>query len=594
MIGKNALRLCAIAVFGFALRVSAAEYPCRWVFLWDNLQADASYMTMSNVVYNAKACGYNGLVLYCGDDFGGKWDDVRATVRDDAEFVSGTCGMDCLKLWNPNRLTRLRTLKRLCASVGFEFTVFMWSVGYCSMQAFDPNMAAVFPIRDVPYKRNGDRLVFGDPIAILRDGNLDDPGTDGALFKGWVDEKPGVLVFRDEEIRHSGRASARFDMDRASAECSGRMPMARLRQRLSLKPNRRYRVSAWVKTRNLRGKGSRVAVYTPEDKMLQVRKFPITGTKDWTYVEVFFNSQDATAADLLVGGWEAKSGTIWFDDVVCEEVGLQQVVSRAGAPVRVVDAKSGRLYETGRDYVLPQLRVLSFDSPQESLEIAVPTGSAIPDGNELLISAYEPVTAFGVQFSACLSNPELKPFYEESARWLARELAPRHVILSADEVRVGCRCELCRASGKGRAQLLADQIWLQRSVIRKVLPDVTLYAWGDMFDENQNACANYFLNDGTYVGGADLLPKDIIMAPWWCDVADKALARFSAIGLKTLVMGYYDVRPVDATIKECRRWIDAMNKTPGCLGIVFTPWSRNYQHMPIYSHTLRKYSKPMP
>ena len=88
--------------------------------------------------------------------------------------------------------------------------------------------------------------------------------------------------------------------------------------------------------------------------------------------------------------------------------GRQFAVRRAGTPFVVRDAETGATYAEGRDYAaVPCLDRISFCRPKHPLELRLLPGSAIREGAKLKVSAYEPRVTFGVQYSSCLSNPEL-------------------------------------------------------------------------------------------------------------------------------------------------------------------------------------------
>ncbi len=88
-----------------------------------------------------------------------------------------------------------------------------------------------------------------------------------------------------------------------------------------VKPNTRYRVSAWIKTEDLdagSGKGALLNVHN-----IQPLQTPaVSGTKDWTKVEVEFDSggNAVVQVNCLFGGWGRSTGTAWYDDMKIEEM----------------------------------------------------------------------------------------------------------------------------------------------------------------------------------------------------------------------------------------------------------------------------------
>ena len=87
-----------------------------------------------------------------------------------------------------------------------------------------------------------------------------------------------------------------------------------------VKPNTRYRLSGWIRTKDLdpgTGMGAVISVRGRE----RIVTPPITGTTAWTRVEVEFTTGRETSIEFvcLFGGWGSSSGTAWFDDLRLEE-----------------------------------------------------------------------------------------------------------------------------------------------------------------------------------------------------------------------------------------------------------------------------------
>ncbi|MBA7674027.1 hypothetical protein ES703_82234 [subsurface metagenome] len=86
-----------------------------------------------------------------------------------------------------------------------------------------------------------------------------------------------------------------------------------------IKPRSQYRLSGWIKTENLAvgsGKGALLNLHN-----IQPLQTPaVTGTKDWTRVELVFDSGDHSVVEIncLFGGWGLSTGKAWFDDLRLE------------------------------------------------------------------------------------------------------------------------------------------------------------------------------------------------------------------------------------------------------------------------------------
>jgi putative membrane-bound dehydrogenase-like protein len=82
---------------------------------------------------------------------------------------------------------------------------------------------------------------------------------------------------------------------------------------VTVQPQTDYRLSAWVKTRNVRGAmGALLNVHGTE-----YRTTAVNGTSDWRKVELTFNTGTATRVSIncLFGGWGRSTGAAWYDDV---------------------------------------------------------------------------------------------------------------------------------------------------------------------------------------------------------------------------------------------------------------------------------------
>jgi putative membrane-bound dehydrogenase-like protein len=93
-------------------------------------------------------------------------------------------------------------------------------------------------------------------------------------------------------------------------------------QDVRVKPNTRYRLSAWVKTKGVTGDGRGVQFNLHQ---LQQQGLPkaLRGDNDWTELTSEFASggNNRLQLNLLFGGWGPAKGEAWFDDVKLIEIG---------------------------------------------------------------------------------------------------------------------------------------------------------------------------------------------------------------------------------------------------------------------------------
>src|SRR5690606_6513334 len=100
-----------------------------------------------------------------------------------------------------------------------------------------------------------------------------------------------------------------------------------------LTPNTEYVLSAWIRTRNVRGAlGALLNVHGTS-----IQTPAVSGDSDWKHVEIQFNSGDRRVAsvNVLYGGYGQSRGEAWFDDVQLSEVRFPEEKAVVG------DAKRG-------------------------------------------------------------------------------------------------------------------------------------------------------------------------------------------------------------------------------------------------------------
>ncbi len=83
-----------------------------------------------------------------------------------------------------------------------------------------------------------------------------------------------------------------------------------------VEPNSSYRLSGWIKTENVRPRNGRGALLNLHN-IQGVATKALTGTSDWTQVEVVFDTGDLDAVQVncLFGGWGLATGKAWYDDL---------------------------------------------------------------------------------------------------------------------------------------------------------------------------------------------------------------------------------------------------------------------------------------
>ncbi|HPD16370.1 MAG TPA: carbohydrate binding domain-containing protein [Planctomycetota bacterium] len=538
--------LAALLVgLGAAQAVAAGiVYPQRWVYVSRGLHQDSDVAEIRDIVRTASEHGLNGMVL--------------------------ATGWDRLDLQPPHFFARVEQVKAMCQQHKIEIIPILFSAGYGgSVLAHDKSLAAGIPVRDALFVAKGGeaRLVPDPPVEVANGGFEDFKGNQLKGFR--FHDKPGEVSFVDTAVAHGGKASLRFET--SGADKHGH---ARVMQEVAVKPHRCYRVSVWVKTDGLEPKGAfRVQVLTEKSRALAPFEPQVPATSDWREVVLGFNSLEYDRVRIYLGAWGGRSGKFWVDDLTVEEVGLINVLRRPGTPVVVKGEASGTVYEEGKDFAPIADPKLNFRFDHVGPAIKLLPGTRIAEGERLRVSYYHGIAINQGQVSVCMSEPKLYEIWREQVRLVQKHLAPAKWLLSMDEVRAGGSCEACKGRKMTMGEILGDCITRQFQMIREANPKAEVYCWSDMLDPNHNAHGDYYLVEGDFAGSWQHVPKDLIIVCWYYEKREPSLAHFSKLGFKTLAGAYYDADTLD----NPRGWLEALDKTPSALGIMYTTWQNKYQ-----------------
>lgn len=534
---------CLFLALAFCGAAAAQVYPLRWVYVSRNLQQDSHVEDFRQIADVASKHGLNGVMLAASFDSIGR--------QGEAYF------------------RRLAEVRRIAEERSLEIIPLFYGVGYAGgILGFNRNLAEGLPVRDAVYLAGEKeaKLVPDSEAAFVNPGFEDFTGNTARGYR--FHDSPGVISFIDREVFHSGSASMRFENFTSNPNGHGR-----LMQEIKVKPHRCYRVSAWVKSEDLQPSSAfRIQVLTADGQALAPWDPRLPSTTEWRKLVFGFNSMSHTMVRIYAGVWGGKSGKFWIDDLEIEEVGLVNVLRRDGTPVRVVSESSGQVYEEGVDYAPITDPKLDFQFNHDGPPIRLLPESRIRPGERLLVSYYHGMSINNGQVSACMSEPEVHDILRANARLIHEKLAPRRWMLSVDEIRMGGSCEACKRRGMSMAQILGDHITQGFLMIRDINPDVEIWAWSDMFDPGHNARNNYYLVDGDYTGSWEYIPRDLHIVCWYYAKRNESLAFFSGLGHKTLAGAYYD----GDTLENPIGWLEALAKTPGAMGIMYTTWQNKY------------------
>ena len=193
-------------------------------------------------------------------------------------------------------------------------------------------------------------------------------------------------------------------------------------------------------------------------------------------------------------------------------------------------------------------------------------------------------TIYSGQVVSCPSEPKVWEIWRKQVPLIEKHLAPKTYFLAADEVRLMGHCEACKRQHKGVAQILGETVAAQFRMIREANPTAEVFVWSDMFDPNHNARDKYYLVDGDFTGSWNYLPKEMRIAAWYYEKRRPSLDHFSKLGMKTLAGAYYDADD----LKNPEGWLEALDATPGAIGIMYTTWQRKYALLGAFGDLVTK------
>jgi len=542
----------------------------RWIYVPTSLESDANVQTVLALLERGAKDGYTGIVL---DDPGFvHWDTVGPGFAGNARKVRDAC----------------RQLK-----LAFIPTVF--DIGASErLLARDPNLAAGLPVMDAPFiVRNGTLVPAEDPTRLLNGSFEEHQGNEPA---GWTVDLPGKVCFMDSEVKYEGKPSLRMqDIGQGGTRrgrCSATQP-------LKLRPFTYYHVSAAVKTQDFGAANTvRIEVESvPRHLTLNYYEPPVRETQDWRRVDVVFNSLEFSEATLYLvarGGRSTSGGKIWWADARIEPAGLVNVLRRDGTPVRVTSEDGKTQYKEGQDFgpvsdpKLGKDPGLGVYTPwHEPPVVPVPAGSALKEGQRVLISYYHPTIVHRYQVAICMAEPKLYDLLKWQADEVRKNLDPDGYFMNHDEIRCEGWDEACARMKMTPGQLLAYNMKRCVEILNTADPGKPMYVWSDMFDPYHNALktGRYYLvkGEGPWYGSWEGLPKEVVVVNWHGHEPGRveSLKFFADRGHKQILAGYYDADPT-----RILPWLVDAAKVEGVVGVMYTTWRQNYSDLEKFAEKL--------
>ena len=536
----------------------APKYERRWVWVMANLMVEKEADRVVGLIERAEKDGYNGVVI----------SDYK---------------LNFLQRMPAHYFKHVERVKDAAAKAKVEIIPGVFSIGYSNgLLSNDTNLAEGMPVVDAPFVVKGrEATLVTNSEAKLVNGDLED--LKGESFRGFgYQDEPGKVTVADHEVAHHGKTSCRMQ-NLAGA------PTCRLIQSVKVRPHACYRLSCWAKTNELAPTSAfrLLAIGKTSGRTLTFHEGGLEPTRDWTRVEVVFNSLDDSEVNLYAGMWGGKSGTLWVDELSLEEMSLVNILRRDGCPLTVTNADGSTTYEEGKDFepvrdeklgMVPYEGEYNFDHPGATLRLTA--NSRIKDGDALKVSWYHPVLVLGSYAACCLSEPKVYDLLKDQAKRVNDLYHPKTFFMQHDELRVANWCRACQTRHLTAGELLADNARRCTQILHDLRLDAEVAVWSDMFDPTHNAVKEYYLVNGTLEGSWKGLDRSVIIANWNGGKAKASLDFFAERGHRQVIAGYYDGDD------NFFAWNAAAQGVPGIIGFMYTTWQNQYGDLERYGKLL--------
>jgi len=538
-----------------------------WFYLQKNLYVEANLAAAIELVERAADSGYTTVVL--------------------ADYKLGV-----IDLYDTDYTSNLQEFASAAQAAGVEVIPSLVPIGYSN--AFfqhDPNLIEGQPVIDCEFRASGGQAdVVQDPATAVVNGGFENHTGDS--FSGWTQmDGAGVSTFADAGVRHSGATSIRFENFPAGNEFGN----DRIRQDLAVEPWQCYALSFWLRTDAV-APVSRlwIRAFTPDvSRLLSYLTFDIDPTQNWRQYHLIFNSQDQDSIALYMGIWSGESGRFWLDDVTIENTGLINLLRRSGAPLTVTSADGATVYAEGADYEYVSDPLMghagsytgTFDLYHARPVITLTPGSAIGEGQDLLVDYYHAAFVYDMQGACCLREPGVFDIIETTLTEVNELIDVDEVFIAVDELRCANWCALCQADWSTPGDLLAEATTHVDQIAKGINPAWTLITWSDMYDPMHNAHDNYYLANGTFEDSWAGLPPSWEIANWHHSGGRESTLDFFSDRLQRQVLaGYYDSGDPDPMLND---WLSEATERTGIYAVMYTTWQDNYADLEAWAQQVR-------
>ena len=185
-------------------------------------------------------------------------------------------------------------------------------------------------------KMDGKAPVRVEPVNLIQNPGFEKLTKE--LPQGWRSVTySGKAQFLVDAQGHGGKSCAKI-VSEAGSDASWSVGV-------DVNPLSRYRLSAWIRTKDLeKGSGRGALLNVHELQNPSVATPAVVGTSDWKKVEIEFPANGARrfTINCLYGGWGQSKGEAWYDDVSLVEVNGGTLPGRMGETVSAVTRNYAR------------------------------------------------------------------------------------------------------------------------------------------------------------------------------------------------------------------------------------------------------------
>ncbi|GEM_PF-177250 len=576
--------IASIVLLALAADAGAKEFAQKWVYASANFTTDAGAKKADEQLDRFKKLGATHILL------------VEAK-------------MSRLYAATPDYFQRAKAYQAKAKDLNITLVPSVYPIGYSGTWFhYDANLASGIPVKNAPFIVQGSvAQPYPANTPKLINGNFEQSQADtpNDPFSGWILQPSAAVITADTTTKHGGQMSLKLtNFDKLPKDKPKEPQLTRnavyLTQNVKVKPFQYYRVSFWAKTQDLKASGELHISITSQNGLRrhEFQNAGINETQDWTQHFVTFNTFEAEEITFGIGVNGAKSGTIWYDDVVIEPAGLLLVLRRDTLPFVVTSEDGKTVYEEGRDYKPVRDPCLSqepfpgnFTITHKPSAIVSTYNSRITEGQKLLVSYYHMMRIYSDQEVISIQDPKVFEIMEDQVKRVVEAWPTGNYMMGYDEVRAGGFEPQPNGEKLTPGQLLARHTRKGYDILRKYSPQATIYAWSDMYTPYHNSRpfdvsthegkGYYYITPSTFEGAWEGLPKDVVIMNWWSPDA-RNVKFFADRGHKQVLCGYYDAPKTEDMQRNIATWLKVSDGVPGILGFTYTTWHNEYDHLDEY------------